>query len=65
MDNNNDGILNVRETVIALGLTCSAEMTQRMKLFYTLHLPPVLPTVEIQSPATKGSTILSNTMSKI
>ncbi|XP_014285199.1 TBC1 domain family member 9B isoform X1 [Halyomorpha halys] len=50
MDSNSDGILNVREAVIALGLTSTAEMTQRLKLFYALHLPPVLPSVEVQTP---------------
>ncbi|KAL1140691.1 hypothetical protein AAG570_000621, partial [Ranatra chinensis] len=50
MDSNNDEILNVREVVAALGLTCTSELTVRLKLFYTLHLPPVLPTIEIHSP---------------
>uniref|UniRef100_A0A023F161 Putative ypt/rab gtpase activating protein n=1 Tax=Triatoma infestans TaxID=30076 RepID=A0A023F161_TRIIF len=49
MDCNSDGILNVKEVVTSLGLTCVADITIRLRLFFILHLPPILPTSELKS----------------
>ncbi|XP_039293126.1 TBC1 domain family member 9 isoform X2 [Nilaparvata lugens] len=49
MDQNGDGLINFRELVTALGLSCFAECNTRLRLLYLLHLPPLLTTAEIQA----------------
>lgn len=42
MDANDDGFLNFREFVAALGLTSTVDISIRLKMLYLLHLPPLI-----------------------
>lgn len=59
MDRDEDGFLNFREFVYAIGMTSSADMTLRLKLLFALHLPPLLSPTEIESPQ-QGNTYITD-----
>lgn len=42
MDANDDGFLNFRELIAALGLTSTVDVSIRLKMLYLLHLPPLI-----------------------
>lgn len=48
MDRNNDGLINFKEFVCSLGLMSVVEPTQRLIMLYILHLPPILPSADLQ-----------------
>ncbi|EEB11252.1 GTPase-activating protein gyp2, putative [Pediculus humanus corporis] len=47
MDENNNGYLNAREMMKGLAITCCGPMEDRMKLLFTLHMPPLFSELDI------------------
>lgn len=47
MDKQSLGYLDFRQLVLALGIVCSNKTTEKLKLLYILHLPPLLHRSEI------------------
>lgn len=58
MDRNHDGHLNFREVVRAIAMTATVDSSQRLKLLYTLHLPPLLTPVDFESFTQPGNLFL-------
>ncbi|XP_037819094.1 TBC1 domain family member 8B [Lucilia sericata] len=55
-DKKSTGMLDFSQILNALGLVCSSKYTEKLKLLYILHLPPLLSKVEIEqvrNPKTK------------
>ncbi|XP_014214910.1 TBC1 domain family member 9 isoform X1 [Copidosoma floridanum] len=56
MDRNHDGLLDFREVVRAISMTATVDSSQRLKLLYTLHLPPLLVSADFESPTQSDGT---------
>lgn len=48
MDKQILGYLDFKQLVLALGIVSSNRITEKLKLLYILHLPPLLPKYEIE-----------------
>lgn len=48
MDKREVGYLDFEQVVLALGLICCGRSTEKLQLLYVLHLPPLLPRLEIE-----------------
>lgn len=48
MDKQSLGYLDFKQLVLALGIVCSNRITEKLKLLYILHLPPLLHRSEIE-----------------
>lgn len=55
MDRNHDGFINFRDTVQAIGMTATADLTVKLKMLFFLHLPPLLSLHDIESPTHSGN----------
>lgn len=49
MDKQSLGYLDFKQLVLALGIVCSNRITEKLKLLYILHLPPLLCRSEIEA----------------
>lgn len=54
LDHDKDGFINFREFVRSLGLMSKVEASQRLTLLYILHLPPILPSVDLRNNSVSG-----------
>lgn len=55
MDKQSLGYLDFKQLVLAFGIVCSNRITEKLKLLYILHLPPLLRRNEIE--ASKKDTV--------
>lgn len=49
MDKKSLGYLDFKQLILALGIVCSNRVTEKLKLLYILHLPPLLSKTDIES----------------
>ncbi|XP_065094119.1 TBC1 domain family member 9 [Ochlerotatus camptorhynchus] len=54
MDKQVCGYLEFKQLIFALGIICSKRATEKLKLLYILHLPPLLSSKEIESSSQMG-----------
>lgn len=55
MDKQALGYLDFKQLVFSLGIVSSNRITEKLKLLYILHLPPLLPRSEIEKNHQKSS----------
>lgn len=55
MDKQALGYLDFKQLVFSLGIVSSNRITEKLKLLYILHLPPLLPRSEIEKNQQKSS----------
>ena len=58
MDSSGEGQLDLRQLAWLLGLLARSDLPSRLRLFYCLHLPPLLDQHELDSPLS-GETLTS------
>lgn len=56
MDKPGLGYLDLKQLILVLGIICSNRYTEKLKLLYILHLPPLLPRGEILTKKSKSQT---------
>ncbi|XP_058121840.1 TBC1 domain family member 9 [Anopheles ziemanni] len=49
MDKQSCGYLEFKQLIFAIGIICSKRATEKLKLLYILHLPPLLTTQELET----------------
>ncbi|KAJ8049699.1 TBC1 domain family member 9 [Holothuria leucospilota] len=56
LDQDCDGLLSFRDFAVGLSIMCRAEMAERLRMLYEMHLPPALLPEEIDSPVVDSKT---------
>ncbi|XP_037074435.1 LOW QUALITY PROTEIN: TBC1 domain family member 9-like [Pollicipes pollicipes] len=59
MDTSGDGLLDLRQLAWLLGLMTRSDLPRRLRLFYCLHLPPLLDQHEMDSPISDNTEVAS------
>ncbi|XP_071853495.1 TBC1 domain family member 9B-like isoform X3 [Apostichopus japonicus] len=56
LDHDCDSLLSFRDFAVGLSVMCRAEMAERLRMLYEMHLPPALLPEEIESPVVDNRT---------